>query len=246
MKKISLFILIIILIGITSVTVYTLTHRTITGTQTIRKVKSIEKATSNMTENELSEIYNIELNGKRHKLKCVYHADFNNKTAIINLILYLDGFEIFNEEIENDAKAKNIEEIFAEENNDIRIDETNLKIMQSDKDYLLVEITSNIENTKQEYFVWNEKREAIIEHVLVHTEEYIYSSLDEEELNIFYDEKKQMLAKIDDNILYVLEEKSEEEQTYLEEYIYTINEDKAEKELINTYEVKKEQQKKPN
>ena len=241
MKKISLFVLIIILFGIATLTTYTLMHQDIKEEETIRKVKSIEKATSNMTSNELSEIYNIELDGKRHKLKWDYHVKFAKNEASINLILYLDGFEILNEEIENDFKAKSIEEIFSNDtNNELTIEESNIKIINSDKDYLLVEVYSNIDSLKGEYFVWNSKRDTILEHVLVYDEALEYSNITEEELNIFYADDKQVLAKIEDNSIYTLEEK-EEENLILEEYIYTIKDDKAEKELINTYEVEKKQ-----
>lgn len=241
MKKVSLFVLIIILFGIVALTTYTLMHQDIKGEETIRKVKSIEKATSNMTSNELSEIYNVELDGKRHKLKCVYHVSFSKNEASINLVLYLDGFEILNEEIEDNFKAKSIEEIFNNDtNNELTIEESNIKIINSDKDYLLVEVLSNIDSLKGEYFVWNAKRENILEHILVYDETLEYSNITDEEFNIFYADDKQVLAKIDDNSIYALEEK-EGENLILEEYIYTIKDNKAKKELINTYEVEKEQ-----
>ena len=241
MKKISLlFILIIVLVGITTLTTYTLMHQDIKGEETIKKIKSIEKATSNMTSNELSEIYNIELDGKRHKLKCVYRVNFEKKEASINLVLYLDGFEILNKEIEDNFKAEKIEEIFNDESdNELLIKESNLKIINSDKDYLLVEVFSNIDSLKGEYFIWNANRKAILENVLVYDEALEYSNITDEDFDIFYADDKQVLAKIEDNHIYALEEK-EEDNLILEEYIYTIKNDKAQKELINTYEVKKE------
>ena len=60
MKKTCLIILVIALIGITTITIYTLANQEIKGTQEIKKTKSIEKASSNLTENELNEIYNVE------------------------------------------------------------------------------------------------------------------------------------------------------------------------------------------
>lgn len=241
MKKISLLILLIVLFGITTLTTYTLMHQDIKEEETIRKIKSIEKATSNMTSNELSEIYNVELDGKRHKLKCVYHVSFAKNEASINLILYLDGFEILNEEIEDNFKAKSIEEIFDNDiNNELTIEESNIKIINSDKDYLLVEVFSNIDSLRGEYFIWNTKRDAILEHILVYDEDLQYKNVTDEELNAFYGEDKQILAKIEDSSIYALEEK-EEENFILEEHIYTIEDDKVEKKLINTYEVEKEQ-----
>ena len=51
--------------------------------------------------------------------------------------------------------------------------------------------------------------------------------------------RPEIAVKVEDNHIYALEEK-EEDNLILEEYIYTIKRDKAEKELINTYEVEKE------
>ena len=237
MKKISIFILIIALIGISTLTVYTLTRQNVKGDQVIRKVKSIEKATSNMTENELSETYNVELNGKRHRLKCVYLVVFEKKEVKINLTLYLDGFEIYNKDIENNSKAKTIEEVF-EENSNLRIEEANIQIIESDKDYLLIDMITNLKDEKEEYFVWNDKRNVVLENILVYDQTLKYDYETEEE-NIFYDEEKQVLAKIEDNTIFALEEKEEEDTTILEEYKYTIKNNKAEKELINRYEPKK-------
>ena len=237
MKKISISILIIALIGISTLTVYTLTHQNVKGDQVIRKVKSIEKATSNMTENELSETYNVELNGKRHRLKCVYLVVFEKKEVKINLTLYLDGFEIYNKDIENNSKAKTIEEVF-EENSNLRIEEANIQIIESDKDYLLIDMITNLKDEKEEYFVWNDKRNVVLENILVYDQTLKYDYETEEE-NIFYDEEKQVLAKIEDNTIFALEEKEEEDTTILEEYKYTIKNNKAEKELINRYEPKK-------
>src|SRR5699024_11108393 len=120
--------------------------------------------------------------------------------------------------------------------NELLIKESNLKIINSDKDYLLVEVFTNIDSLKGEYFIWNASRKAILENVLVYDEALEYSNITDEDFDIFYADDKQVLAKIEDNHIYALEEK-EEENLILEEYIYTIKSDKAEKELINTYEV---------
>ena len=78
-----------------------------------------------------------------------------------------------------------------------------------------------------------------MENVLVYDEALEYSNITDEDFDIFYADDKQVLAKVEDNHIYALEEK-EEDNLILEEYIYTIKSDKAEKELINTYEVEKE------
>ena len=117
MKKISLAILIIGVISITTLTIYTLTHKQIEDSEKVIKIKSIEKASSNMTEHELSEIYNVELNGKRHRLKSNYRLNFLEDKTELNLTLYLDGFEILQMVVDDDIKAKTIDEVFNENEN---------------------------------------------------------------------------------------------------------------------------------
>ena len=230
MKKINMILLIIISIGIISITIYTLTHQDIKGAQEIIKTKSIEKASTNMTENELSEIYNIQLNGKRHKLKSNYRVTFEKKYAQINLTLYLDGKEILAMEVNNKFKAESIDEIFENQNEKIKIDK--------ETDYLLISIYSNIENEKEEYFLWSDNGTLLLEHILIYDASKNYQSINEEELEIFYDENTQKIAKFTDNSIYALEEKEEESKLVLEEYCYTINKGKINKKLLNTYDVK--------
>ena len=239
MKKISLAILFITLTIIIALTTYTLFHQEIAGSEAVMKIKSIEKATSNMTLNELSETYNIELNQKRHKLKSVYFLDSANENTL-NLTLYLDGFEILNMNLESNMNVDTMEEVFDEEKiNYSQINEEDIFIMKTDQDYLLIKISSNINSLKEQYFVWNDKRKEIIKNVLLYDEDKKYESTTKEDLTMFYDEERQVLAKFEDNKIYALEEKETEESLVLEEYIYTINKSEAQKELINTYEIKK-------
>ena len=243
MKKISLAILGVVLIGITTLTVYTLTHQHIEGSREIIKTKSIEKASSNMTEAELSEIYNIQLNGKRHKLKTNYRLVTEDKTTKINLTLYLDGFEIKTVDLLNNLEVKNMEEVLGEEsdNVDLIIETEDLQIINDD--YILVSIDSNMEGWKEEYFLWAYDGEVLLENILVQSENTTYISPNEdEELTCFYDEEQQVLAKVEDNVIYALEEKEDDEKLVLEEYSYTIKNGEVEKELLNTYEVAKKEQ----
>lgn len=246
MKKICLAILGIVLIGITTLTIYTLTHQHIEGAREIIKTKSIEKASSNMTENELSEIYNIQLNGKRHKLKTNYRLITEEETTKINLTLYLDGFEIKTVDLLNNLEVEDIEEALGEEssNSDLIIEAEDLQIINDDKlDYILVDIASNIEGKKEEYYVWSDNGKVLLENILVQNENITYISPNEdEELTCFYDEEKQVLAKVEDNVIYALEEKEEDEKLVLEEYSYKIKNGKIKKDLLNTYEVEKKEQ----
>lgn len=235
MKKIWIVILLLVLAGITTLTVYTLTHMDILGSERVIKVKSIEKASTNMTRNELSEIFNIQLNGKRHKLKFNYYVDFEDTTNI-NLVVYLDGDVLLEKELITNLKEKDIAEVFNNETVDeLRIKESNLKIMKSeDQDFILVDIYTNLERLKEEYYIWNDEGEILLEGLLAFD-----NSLDftyEEDTNIFYDDEQQLLAKIEDNTIYSLELKEQEDMYIFEEYEYKIENDKITKELINTYE----------
>lgn len=220
MKKVCVLFLILFSFTLVFFTAYTLMNQDIKKDQIIKKIKSVEKATSNRTENELNETYNIELNGKRHKLKCNYHVNFEEKN--IELTLYLDGFKILNQLLAENIKDTQIEDIFNEEENNLLISESNIYIINTDANYLLVEVNSNIDHEKSEYFVWNEDRKIILEHILTYDSNIT--------LNI-NDEETTSLARISDNNIYVFE-KTED---MIEEYVYKINKDKATKELVNTY-----------
>ena len=232
MKKLSIIILTVIIAGIAVLTIYTLTHQDIKGAQEIIKTKSIEKASTNMTENELSE------------LKSNYRVTFEKKYAKIDLTLYLDGREILSMEVDDKFEADTIDEIFENQNENIKIDKENIKIMKDkETDYLLISVYSDIKGEKEEYFVWNDKGKMLLENILIYDESKEYQSIDEEELTIFYDKNTQILAKFEDNSIYALEEKETEENLLLEEYRYTINKGNVEKELLNTYEIKLKKQK---
>ena len=235
MKKIWIAILLLVLAGITTLTVYTLTHMDILGSERVIKVKSIEKASTNMTRNELSEIFNIQLNEKRHKLKFNYYVDFEDTTNI-NLVVYLDGDVLLEKELITDLKEKEIAEVFNNETVDeLRIKESNLKIMKSeDQDFILVDIYTNLDHLKEEYYIWSDEGKVLLEDLLVFD-----NSLDftyKEDRNIFYDDEQELLAKIEDNTIYSLELKEQEDMYIFEEYEYKIENDKITKELINTYE----------
>ena len=237
MKKTSLIILIIALIGITSITIYTLTNQEIKGAGEIIKTKSIEKASSNLTENELSEIYNIELNGKRHRLKSNYRVVLEEEYAKITLTLYLDGFEILTQDIITNLDLEEIEENFQDQiSNFETISEENIEIIKTDQDYLAVSITSAIESLKEEYFLWTSSGDNLLKNIIIYDEGTTYVSTTEDPLDIFYDEEKQIMAKIEDNELYALERANINDIVVLEEKLYTFKKGKVKEEKLNTYE----------
>lgn len=237
MKKTCLIILVIALIGITTITIYTLANQEIKGTQEIKKTKSIEKASSNLTENELNEIYNVELNSKRHRLKSNYRVVLEDKFAKITLTLYLDGFEIHTQDIMTNLDLKEIEKNFQDQiNNFETISEENIKIIKTDQDYLAVSITSNIENLKEEYFIWTSSGDNLLKNVVIYDEGTKYVSTTEEALDIFYDDEKEIMAKIEDNEIYAIERADVDDTIVLEEKVYTLKKVKVEEKKLNTYE----------
>lgn len=237
MKKTCLIILVIALIGITTITIYTLANQEIKGTQEIKKTKSIEKASSNLTENELNEIYNVELNGKRHRLKSNYRVVLEDKFAKITLTLYLDGFEIHTQDIMTNLDLKEIEKNFQDQiNNFETISEENIKIIKTDQDYLAVSITSNIENLKEEYFIWTSSGDNLLKNVVIYDEGTKYVSTTEEALDIFYDDEKEIMAKIEDNEIYAIERADVDDTIVLKEKVYTLKKGKVEEKKLNTYE----------
>lgn len=237
MKKTCLIILVIALIGITTITIYTLANQEIKGTQEIKKTKSIEKASSNLTENELNEIYNVQLNGKRHRLKSNYRVVLEDKFAKITLTLYLDGFEIHTQDIMTNLDLKEIEKNFQDQiNNFETISEENIKIIKTDQDYLAVSITSNIENLKEEYFIWTSSGDNLLKNVVIYDEGTKYVSTTEEALDIFYDDEKEIMAKIEDNEIYAIERAEADDTIVLEEKVYTLKKGKVEEKKLNTYE----------
>lgn len=237
MKRTSLIILVIALIGITTLTVYTLANQEIKGTQEIKKIKSIEKASSNLTENELNEIYNVELNGKRHRLKSNYRVVLEEEYAKITLTLYLDGFEILTKDIITNLDLKEIEKNFQDQiNNFETISEENIKIIKTDEDYLAISITSKIEALKEEYFIWTSNGDNLLKNVVIYDEGTKYVSTTEEALDIFYDDEKEIMAKIEDNEIYAIERADVDDAIVLEEKVYTLKKGKVEEKKLNTYE----------
>ena len=95
MKRLfSLIILIVAMVGIISLTIFALTHKEVKSPIKERNNTKIENVTSNLSDNNLSEIYNIYFKNERHKLKIQYLVNLE-ETATINLTIYFDGASIF-------------------------------------------------------------------------------------------------------------------------------------------------------
>ena len=244
MKKVVCFIILVLAIGsISFLTIYTLNHKEIKKDVKEKVASKIEIVTTNMTTNSLSEIYNVYLNKQRHKLKLEYNIIFNkvDSSATGNLILYIDGGKVIEENVINNIMSSNIDELFNEENvsNYVRIDMNNIEIMKiNDDEYLLVKIGFvNKDKIKEKYYLINENGDIVIKHGLVirNDEEYLLNS-DNEELDVFYDPLEQIRVKIEDNNIYALELEEEDKKLVLNEYKYSFDKKKLKKELIQSIE----------
>ena len=170
-------------------------------------------------------------------MKSNYRVVLEDKFAKITLTLYLDGFEIHTQDIMTNLDLKEIEKNFQDQiNNFETISEENIKIIKTDQDYLAVSITSNIENLKEEYFIWTSSGDNLLKNVVIYDEGTKYVSTTEEALDIFYDDEKEIMAKIEDNEIYAIERADADDTIVLEEKVFTLKKGKVEEKKLNTYE----------
>lgn len=242
MKKIfSLIILIVAIISIILVTVYTLSHKGIREDVPTKLFKKVEQVTSNVANNKVSDVFNVEINGNRHKLKFLYNVTFDKKNKTeINLIIYIDGKVIFEDIVSKGVKAKNIENLFLLDNINeyVRANEKSISIISDNKtEYMVISIGFYEGNGKKKYFIFTDRGNSLVEDgILIFDESLKYTTVDKKELDIYYDNDKNSLAKLDKNDIYALEYKELDKNGIIEEYKYFIKKGKVNKDLINTYE----------
>ncbi len=242
MKKVfSLFVLIVALTGLVLVTVYALSHKGIREDVPTKLFKKVEKVTSNVANNKVADVFNVQVNGDRHKVKLEYNVTFDKKNkSEINLVVYIDGKVMFEEIISKGIKAKKIENLFLLEkvNEYIRVTEKDINIISDDKtEYIIINIGYFNEQGKRKYFVFTDRGTSLIDNgILIFDESIKYTTTDKKELDIYYTKDKNILAKQDKNDIYALEYKALEKNGVIEEYKYYIKKGKVEKDLINTYE----------
>lgn len=239
MKKIiSIIILVLALSGITIGTIYTLKHKGIRTEIEQKTIQSIEKITSNVANQSLTEIYNVYLNKEKHKLKLEYFFDEEDVNAHIDLLIYLDGETIFNDQLMKSKTLSLSDAMESEEFNLVQLQQENLKILKFDEqEYLLVEVLYSLESKQERYFLFNSDGESYFEDGILIFDDSVYYQLEgEEELNIFYDTDYQILAKCEEQAIYVLELNQEKKKYQFLEYKYTIENNSLEKELLNTYD----------
>ena len=76
----------------------------------------------------------------------------------------------------------------------------------------------------------------LLKNVVIYDEGTKYVSTTEEALDIFYDDEKEIMAKIEDNEIYAIERADVDDTIVLEEKVYTLKKGKVEEKKLNTYE----------
>jgi len=242
MKKVfSIIVLIMALLGIFGVTYYALSNKGVRDEVPKKNFKKVEKVTSNIANNKVSDVFNVQINGARHKVKFEYNVTFlqNNKTEI-NLIIYIDGKVIYEDIISNNIKAKSVENLFLLDNINsyVRATEKNISIIKSDEtEYMVINIGRFTEYATRHYYVFTDRGKLLNnEGILMLDEGVKYTTSDNKELDIYYNNEKKYFAKIDKNKIYALEYKALEKNGIIEEYCYFVKNGEMDRELINTYE----------
>ncbi len=245
MKKVVSFIILVLAIGgISFLTVYTLNHREVKEDIKEKINRQIENVTFNMTENNLSEIYNVYLNNQRHKLKLEYNITFNKDvgTGMGDLVVYIDGGKVISENVINNIEALNIDSLFMDSLVDsyVRIDMNNLEIIkENNKEYLLIKVGSlDKDKIKEKYYLFNDKGESLINNgIFIRDDNNYLVDSEDNNLNIFYDVGAgQVRVKREGNTFYALVLEEVEKKLVLNEYKYYFKDDKLEKELISTHQ----------
>lgn len=240
----SLVLLVVAIGAICWITSYALENKGIREEVENKVFKNIEVISSNMTNNALSEIFNVYLNDEKHKIKFDYYVSIIEGVASINLVAYLDGKSVLNENVAMGIVADNIEEVFADENvsNYVRLTEKSFKVLNfENNEHLMVDLGYFDKFYKEKYFLINRDAEVLIENgILVRDDSVHYVDMNDKELDIFYSSDYQTLAKVEDNALYVLVLVENNNLYDFKEYKYSYQNGSLVNELLTTYiEIKK-------
>ncbi|MCM1052582.1 MAG: hypothetical protein NC483_01205 [Ruminococcus sp.] len=234
MKK---FLSLIILIGslwfIITLTCNILTDNGIKVDVKTKENRIIGKVSSNEVDNMLSDVFNIYLNEVRYKVKIDYTFNvLEDETTNLELKIYFDGKEILSKVVGVNV-VKDLEEPFRNEDiiNKVLLTEDSFKIINSDKDYLSIKI--GYLNNYGEYYLFNNKGNLLNEKAILAYDNKNYVNENDELLDIFYENN--YYVKFLDNEMFVLELENGKNLKF-KEYKYNINNNKINKELINTYE----------
>ncbi len=241
MKKfLSCVLFLVVLSGIIGLTIYTLNNRGIREEPQTEIKNKIEKTTSNVSNNSLTEMYNVYFNKLKHRVKLEYSVVREEDIYSLYLVVYFDGKSILTGYVASSKELTTIEEYLGDENIDelVRLDASNIKIVKDDdKEYMMLDVGYFDSVLKEKYFIFDNDGNSLVEPgiLVVDLANYFLNS-DDEELDIFYDTEYQKLAKIEENAFYALEPVEKNKKWVIYEYKYIFKDGKLEKELIKTYE----------
>lgn len=234
MKKILFIFLILIVSLLMACTIYIL----VTPSVNVEKPKDINKKNAKVSEavhdEEIEMLFNIYLNERRHRFKWVYRSIKNEDKMAINTEIYLDGHQIFKENVADNLKIEKFSELWKNEEmySLFSREISSFSVIRSDnQDYLVFYLTTVNESEKEIFYVMNSNGTILNKEGIIKKD-----SSKKENAKYFYEGEN--LAKIEDNKIYYLLENGENK--VIEEYELTIKDERLEEKLINTYNVGKE------
>lgn len=237
----SFFILIGALTGIIWGTIYILNNNGIEKEEIKKSKKTIEKVTSNENQSNLSEIYNIYLNNEKHKLKLEYQLMTKvDETFGLELFVYFDGKNVLEREVFIPENIIDIHTVFLidEISSNIKINESNFRIInENDKEFLLIQVGMMIGSTKKYFYIIDNNGDLKNDNGILISDSSKEYLMENNELFVnYYNYEEKTLAKLDNNDIYALEEKTGKKGLDLIEYKYYLKEGKLVKDKIQIYE----------
>ncbi len=244
-RVVSLVVLIVALSGIVAITVYTLTTKAVKINNEEKVVQPIENVTKDINNNGVSEIYNVYLNGERHKIKLEYRTTIVEGTNIAKVVLnvYMNGGIIINDVVVSNVEAQTIEDLFKDTRivENVRIPMSDLEIIkEGGKDYFFIKTGAYLDgHVKSKYYLFDDECHALVKGIVAKDDSAYYTNQDDEKLDCFYDHEGMVRAKREGNTFYSLEleeDKNNKKIINLVEYKYEFKDGEMEKEVLNTYE----------
>lgn len=236
----SVLILIAALTGIVWGTIYVLDNNGLKKEPKKEIKKTIEKVTSNETESNLSEIYNIYLNNEKHKVKMEYQLLTKYDSSLyVLLYVYFDGKKSLEKEVAFPEEVKRIHDIFLNEeiNDNIKISESSFQILkENETEYLLVNVGIVDDSIKHHYYLINNNGDIINDKGILVSDTSKDYLMGEHEFNNYYDLDNKTLARVDGNEIFALEEKTEKKKLKLIEYKYYFKDGKLKKDKVAVFE----------
>jgi len=251
MKKSLLYVIVcLLLIVVASGTTYIImktkdNHKEDNKTETKNPNKAlkdnIKLINTNKNNNKITQEYEIILNGKKNNISIDYIISQNNEGFDIKALI--NDLEIYTY-IEDNTKQ------YSEELIKDNFNEKNFQIIKGtdNKNYLVIRnfYYSYITGNYSAYYIFNDDLKNITdkEKLCVVSDRNAMSF--ENDKNVYYENSNyrcnvcQVRSKISDNKIYSLIPTEKEGMTFgvLEEREYTINNDKLEYKIVNSYEIK--------